>query len=126
MKHAEVTLQFVYATFQHLSLIKHTGQVILSTVGSIRQPQSDRYDTVDSLPFITDEFADLLQQSEQEDDTPSCSLAEALDKQDLYINSSLAQMGCSLLWRLFRNGLTPYRGFFHNLDDYRTYPVKVA
>ena len=28
-----------------------------------------------------------------EDDTPSCSLAEALEKQDLFINSTLAQMG---------------------------------
>jgi len=49
-----------------------------------------------------------------------------LEKQDLYINGSLVQMGCSLLWCLFRNGLTPYRGFFHNLKDYTTHPIKVA
>ena len=105
---------------------QHTGQVLLSTIGTIQQPNSEKYETVASLPFITDEFGELLKQSEEQDDTPSCSLAEALEKQDLFINSSLAQMGCSLLWNLFRYGMTQYRGFFHNLKDFRTHPIKVA
>lgn len=105
---------------------QHTGQVLLSTIGTIKQPNSQKYETVASLPMVTEEFGELLKQSEQQDNTPSCSLAEALEKQDLYINSSLTQMGCSLLWGLFRNGMTPYRGFFHNLKDFRTHPLKVA
>ena len=105
---------------------QHTGQVLLSTIGTIKQPNSEKYETVASLPFITDEFGELLKQSEEQDDTPSCSLAEALEKQDLFINSSLAQMGCSLLWGLFRYGMTEYRGFFHNLKDFNTHPIKVA
>jgi PRTRC genetic system ThiF family protein len=105
---------------------QHTGQVLLSTIGNIHQPNSEKYETVASLPMITEEFGELLKQSEQEDDTPSCSLAEALEKQDLFINTSLTQMGCSLLWSLFRYGMTPYRGFFHNLKDFRTHPIKVA
>ena len=105
---------------------QHTGQVLLSTIGTIKQPNSQKYETVASLPMVTEEFGELLKQSEQQDNTPSCSLAEALEKQDLYINSSLTQMGCSLLWGLFRNGMTPYRGFFHNLKDFRTHPIKVA
>lgn len=103
-----------------------TGQVLLSTVGTIRQPKSEKYETVSNLPFVTEEFGELLKQSEQEDDTPSCSLAEALEKQDLYINSALAQMGCSLLWNLFRNGLTENRGFFLNLKNFHSQPIKVA
>ncbi|GEM63866.1 thiazole biosynthesis adenylyltransferase ThiF [Sphingobacterium faecium NBRC 15299] len=105
---------------------QHTGQVILATVGSIDQPESKKYETVASLPFITDEYGELLKQSEKEDDTPSCSLPDALAKQDLFINGSLAQMGCDLLWKLFRNGMTQSKGFFHNLKDYRTTPIKVA
>ena len=105
---------------------QHMGQVLLSTIGAIKQPNSEKYETVASLPFVTDEFGELLKQSEEEDDTPSCSLAEALEKQDLFINSSLTQMGCSLLWGLFRNGMTQYRGFFHNLKDFTTHPIKVA
>jgi len=105
---------------------QYTGQAILSTIGEIKQPNSEKYETVDNLPFVTEEFGELLKQSEEHDDTPSCSLAEALEKQELFINSSLVQMGCSLLWSLFRNGLTPYRGFFHNLKDFSTHPLKVG
>ena len=105
---------------------KHTGQVMLSTIGAIKQPNSEKYETVASLPFVTEEFGELLKQSEQDDNTPSCSLAEALEHQDLFINSSLTQMGCSLLWNLFRKGMTEYKGFFHNLKDFRTHPIKVA
>ena len=59
-----------------------TGQVLLSTVGNIRQPNSEKFETVENLPFVTEEFGELLIQSETEDDTPSCSLAEALEKQE--------------------------------------------
>lgn len=103
-----------------------TGQVLLSTIGEIKQPNSEKYQTVASLPFVTDEYGELLKQSEDDDNTPSCSLAEALEHQDLFINSSLTQMGCSLLWNLFRKGMTEYKGFFHNLKDFRTHPIKVA
>jgi len=102
-----------------------TGQVILSTVGDIPQPKSEKFETVGSLPFVTEEFGELLQESETKDDTPSCSLAEALEKQDLFINSALAQMGCSLLWNLFREGMTANRGFFLNLKDFRSQPIQV-
>ncbi|GIQ60977.1 thiazole biosynthesis adenylyltransferase ThiF [Flavobacterium collinsii] len=105
---------------------QHTGQVILSTIGEIKQPNSEKYETVASLPFVTEEFGELLKQSEGQDETPSCSLAEALEKQELFINSALAQMGCSLLWSLFRYGMTQYRGFFLNLKDFRSQPIPVA
>lgn len=105
---------------------QHTGQVLLSTIGTIRQPNSEQFETVDKLSFVTKEFGELLKQSEVSDDTPSCSLAEALEKQDLFINSALAQMGCSLLWSLFRNGLTQYRGFFLNLNTFHSQPIKVG
>lgn len=105
---------------------QHTGQVLLSTITEIKQPNSKKYQTVANLPFVTDEYGELLKQSEQQDNTPSCSLAQALEQQDLFINSSLTQMGCSLLWNLFRKGMTEYKGFFHNLKDFQTHPIKVA
>lgn len=104
---------------------KDTGQVILSTIGSIKQPRSEQFETVSSLPFVTQEFEDLLKQSENDADAPSCSLAEALEKQDLFINSTLAQMGCSLLWQLFRSGMTTQRGLFLNITEFRTAPLPV-
>ena len=102
-----------------------TGQVLLSTIGNIKQPNSKKYETVENLPFITEEFGELLKISEEEDNTPSCSLAEALEKQDLFINSTLAQMGSSLLWNIFRYGLTVNRGFFLNLKNFQSQPIKL-
>lgn len=104
---------------------QYTGQVFLSTIGEINQPDSKKYTVVPCLPMITEEYGELLKTSELNDNTPSCSLAEALEKQDLFINSSLTTMGCSLLWNLFRNGRTSYRGFFLNLKDFRSQPVPV-
>lgn len=105
---------------------RETGQVVLSTIGKIEQPISKQYRTVEYLPMVTDEFGDLLRASETTDNTPSCSLAEALTKQDLFINSALANVGASLLWQLFREGMLFNRGFFLNLKDFRTQPLKVA
>lgn len=104
---------------------QYTGQVIIATIGNIKQPNSKKYNPVGNLPFVTEEFGELLKQSEVTDDTPSCSLAEALEKQDLFINSTLAQMGCSLLWNLLRNGFTDIRGFFLNLKTFHSQPIKL-
>jgi len=105
---------------------RETGQVILSTIGKIKQPESKQYRTIEQLPMVTDEFGELLLASETTDNTPSCSLAEALTKQDLFINSALATLGASLLWQLFREGMLFNRGFFLNLRDFKTQPLKVA
>jgi hypothetical protein len=78
------------------------------------------------LPLVTGEFKELLTASEQSDNTPSCSLAEALTKQDLFINLALVNCGASLLWQLFRERILFNRGFFLNLQDFRTQPLKVA
>lgn len=103
---------------------QYTGQVVLSTIGELEQPQSKKFRTVENLPMVTEEFIILLDEADR-DDTPSCSMAEALSKQDLYINSTLAQMGASLLWRLFRDGMVTERGFFLNLKQYRSQPLPV-
>ena len=61
----------------------------------------------------------------EKDSGPSCSLAEALQKQDLFINSMLAQTGCDILWRMLREGRTFYRGAYLNLDTLRINPIPV-
>lgn len=103
-----------------------TGQVVLSTVGEINQPAMEQFKTVATLPFVTTEFKELLIASEERDSTPSCSLAEALENQDLFINSALANLGGPLLWKLFREGMVAYRGVFLNLQTFRTQPIPVA
>ncbi len=72
--------------------------------------------------MITEEFRELLE-GQTDTTEPSCSLAEALEKQDLFINSTLASMGASLLWKLFREGMTEQRGFFLNLKTFCALPI---
>ena len=105
---------------------KETGQVVLSTVGDIKQPTSKQFAPQANLPYITEEYKDLLIQSELGDNTPSCSLAEALAKQDLFINSTLVNFGASLIWQMFREGILFHKGLFLNLKEYRTQPIKIA
>jgi PRTRC genetic system ThiF family protein len=105
---------------------RETGQVVLSTIGSIKQAESEKYNTVPNLPFITEMFRDQLEKADLIDDTPSCSLAEALTKQDLFINSSVATLGASLLWQLFQQGMIFNRGMFVNLKTFITQPLKLA
>jgi len=98
------------------------GQVILGSL-DIKQPASEKYETVSRLPFVTELFDYTL--LEEKDSGPSCSLAEALQKQDLFINSTLAQLGCGLLWKLFRECMIEYQGVFLNLDTLKTNPIKI-
>lgn len=103
-----------------------TGQAILSTACKIDQPRSRKYIACDSLPLITEQYHDLLISSEKESSAPSCSLAEALNKQDLFINTNIANIGSSLIWNMFRKGMLRYRGFFLNLDDFRMLPIPIT
>ena len=60
---------------------------------------------------------------DEKDSSPSCSLAEAIDRQDLFINSTLANIGSKLLWKLFREEMTNQRGAFLNMDTLKLNPV---
>lgn len=105
---------------------KYSGQAILSTIKKIEQPKSKKFKTIAVLPSIIEEYGKLMLDSETADDTPSCSLAESLQKQDLFINATLAQMGASLLWNLLITGMTENRGFFMNLKNFRSQPIPVG
>jgi PRTRC genetic system ThiF family protein len=106
----------------------NTGQAILGTL--FKQEQNEDEEVVvneDNVPHLPcfDEWASLYAPPKPSENTPSCSLAEALEKQDLLINSSLANAGMQLLWRLFREGKTPYSGVIINLDSLTSNPIRV-
>lgn len=99
-----------------------TGQAVLGTIPEeIEQPKSERYETVSSLKVIT-QYVDYKEVKDK-DSGPSCSLAEALKKQDLFINSTLAHLGCDILWKLFRNGMIDHQGLFLNLGTMKVNPI---
>ena len=101
-----------------------TGQVLIGNIrGKILQPVSNEYLPVPRMNVITEEVR--YSTIKEKDSGPSCSLAEALQKQDLFINSMLAQTGCDILWRMLREGRTFYRGAYLNLDTLRINPIPV-
>ena len=101
-----------------------TGQVMVGNIRSkISQPASSEYLPMPRMNVITEEVN--YSTIEEKDSGPSCSLAEALERQDLYINSILAQVGCDILWKMFKEGRTLYRGAYINLDTLRVNPIPV-
>lgn len=107
-----------------LGNLQKTGQVILGTLREIVQPVSQDYTTQSYLPTVEKKFPQLKKIKEK-DQGPSCSLAEAIKKQDLFINSTIAQFGADLIWKLFREGMITYHGAFINLNSFTVNPIKI-
>ncbi len=69
-------------------------------------------------------FPDFINQKTNAD-TPSCSVAEAIHKQDLFTNGTLAMLGCDLLWKLLHDGVIESQGIFMNLETLTVKPIKI-
>ena len=105
--------------------MKDRGQAILGTIISIRQPKSTDFDCISVLPTVDKVHPDILRDKKGEDQGPSCSLAESLSRQDLLINTNLANMGLGLLWKMFRELRTRHRGVYLNMDELTCNSLKV-
>ena len=104
---------------------QQSGQVILSTVSPITQPKDSSYQCHAALPSILSLYPNIKEHESEELQGPSCSMAEALSKQDLFINSMIAQAAAKLLWNLLKEGFTIHQGTFINLDTMKMSPLKI-
>ncbi len=77
------------------------------------------------LPHVVDLYTDLLDESIAEDAAPSCSVAESLERQDLFINDHISRWALHLLWTLFRTGEIAHHGYVINLADGIVNPIPV-
>ena len=78
------------------------------------------------LPHVGQLFPDLLDAPlDAKDETPSCSMADALRKQSLFVNQAVAIQASNLLWTMFRTGAVPFSGVFVNLATGRTNPIPI-
>lgn len=62
-------------------------------------------------------FPEAIESELDRDGQPSCSAAEALERQEPFVNPSLANHALALLARLFRYGRIFYHGAFLNLSS---------
>ena len=76
------------------------------------------------LPWPEEVLPELTAKG-REDNTPSCSMAEALEKQDLFVNDFAVRIASAILWDLFRHGGTDIRGAFYSLDPIRVNPIQI-
>jgi len=93
-----------------------SGQVILGHLGV---PSSQ-----DRLPNVYDFFGDELLAGD-DDDQPSCSLAEALTRQRWSINPLVASVAMSILDKLFHRGGLDEHGAFISLDPMSVSPIAI-
>lgn len=77
------------------------------------------------LPDFFDLHPEMLKAKDPKD-IPSCSMAESLAKQDLFINSTIANLGAHLLWQLMRKGGINHHGYYVNMSTGRTVPIAIA
>lgn len=101
---------------------KDDGQVVLGQI-----PYRGERPNADRMPHVGELFPESIDpELEGQDDAPSCSLAEALEKQSLFINKSVADYGLNILSILFRQGEIAYHGGFINLKTGRATPLPVS
>lgn len=95
------------------------GQVILGSRGSIEQPKLKQFKTIDHLKDVFQFFgnSNIDKAIEGEDKQASCSTYEALERQDPFINSTIAMLAAKIIWNLIRNHSITEHGYFVNLKE---------
>lgn len=98
------------------------GQVILGEVISRKR----KTDHPERLPHAGELYPELIDPAlEPTDDVPSCSLAEALEKQALFINPAVCVQAMNLLWLMLTKGELEFHGAFINLEHGAVLPLRV-
>jgi sulfur-carrier protein adenylyltransferase/sulfurtransferase len=107
-----------YADFGNRAM---DGQFILGqVVGTNRKTNGG------TLPHVGELFPDVIDPKVVDpDEGPSCSLAEALHKQSLFINRTLVSHGMAIVWELFWKKAITHHGVFVNLATGRTSSLAV-
>ena len=98
-----------------------SGQFVLG------QPENSRNKSVaERLPTAAELFPELVDPKlDGKDPLPSCSALEALERQEPFVNQTLAYHALAMLARLFRRGCLHYHGSFVNLRNGRTTPIPI-
>jgi len=77
------------------------------------------------LRCVHELYPEIVDPSRDNDGLPSCSAVEALDKQEVFVNPTLANHALALLGRLFRYGEISYHGGFVSLSGGSTTPLRI-
>lgn len=97
-----------------------SGQYVLGQpLNGRNRRKADRLRTVSEL------YPEIVDVAAGEDPLPSCSAVEALDRQEPFINPTLALHAMAMLGQLFRYGKLSYHGAFFNARSGQTSALPV-
>lgn len=97
-----------------------SGQFVLGQpLNRANRKKRDRLRTVSEL------YPGIMDADNGEEDLPSCSAAEALERQEPFINNVLATSALSMLTRLVRYGKLSYHGGFYNAQTGLVAPLAI-
>lgn len=100
--------------------LARTGQVILGA----QLKKETKLDETRPKTFF-EFYPELNHGKIKESNEPSCSLAEALEKQDLFINQTVVTFALQLLWSFLREGFITINGYYVNLETGRVVPIPI-
>ena len=86
-------------------------------------PQRDNRQNCRRLPTVLEYFPEIADESLPDDDSPSCSVAEALERQSLFVNRVVASHALALLFDLIGRGSIGHAGAFINLTSGQCVPI---
>lgn len=99
----------------------NSGQIILGTTRIIKQLKGGR----PYLPNFFDEFSWEELKANEGKNEPSCSMAEALLRQDLFVNKIMATYATHMLWELLTKFRISYQGIYVNLETMKTSKIMI-
>jgi PRTRC genetic system ThiF family protein len=98
-----------------------SGQFVLGQPENARNKKSDL-----RLPTVGELFPEIIDPKlDKKDKLPACSAVEALDRQEPFVNQTLAYQALAMLARLFRYGRLSHHGGFINLATGRMVSLSV-
>ncbi|WP_395825870.1 PRTRC system ThiF family protein [Collimonas sp.] len=101
------------------------GQAIFGEWGGVNRPRKNLPAAHVPLPDPYKLLPELVDITVPEDDTPSCGLAEALERQELFINQAVVTPALAILWEFFRYDQLTWHGAFINLRIGSSRPLLV-
>lgn len=97
-----------------------SGQFVLGEPQNSRNKRSRT-----RLRTVAELYPEIVDSAVDDDNEPSCSAIEALERQECFVNTVLAQHALALLARLFRYGQISHHGGFVDVATSRSVPLTV-
>ena len=76
------------------------------------------------LPTVAELYPEIVASNVEDEGQPACSAAEALTRQEPFINQNLAYQALAMLTQLLRHGCLSYHGGFCNLETGYLVPLR--